>query len=97
MTEVYLAWTIHAMPAARVMNLTAVFVTRFGNVPVNQFVRRWLTEPPPADSLVPLHRWVVFNNIRSLAAVFGFVLILIVDTLLDSGLCPGSRILVTSS
>src|ERR1700678_4152075 len=37
------AWTIHAMPAARacaaaasVMNLIAVVVTRFGNVPINQ-------------------------------------------------------------
>jgi uncharacterized membrane protein len=88
----WLAWTIHAMPAARtcaiaasIMNLTAVLVTRFGNVPINQLVRKWLTEPPPADYLVPLHRWTVFNNIRSLAAVLGFALILIADTLLDSG------------
>jgi hypothetical protein len=86
------AWTIRAMPAARacamaasIMNLTAVLVTRFGNVPINQLVRKWLTEPPPADYLLPLHRWTVFNNIRSLAAVFGFALILIADTLLDSG------------
>jgi Domain of unknown function (DUF1772) len=86
------AWTIRAMPAARacamaasIMNLTAVLVTRFGNVPINQLVRKWLTEPPPADYLVPLHRWTVFNNIRSLAAVFGFALILIADTLLDRG------------
>ena len=88
----WLAWTIRAIPTARacavaasVMNLTAVLVTRFGNVPINQLVRKWLTEPPPADYLVPLHRWTVFNNIRSLAAVFGFVLILIADALLDGG------------
>src|ERR1700722_5707335 len=50
------AWTLRTMPAARVcavaaavMNLTAVVVTRFGNVPINQYVRRWLTEQPPAD------------------------------------------------
>jgi hypothetical protein len=86
------AWTIRAMPVARacamaasIMNLTAVLVTRFGNVPINQLVRKWLTEPPPADYLVPLHRWTVFNNIRSLAAVFGFALILIADTVLDRG------------
>lgn len=84
------AWTIRAMPAARacavaasVMNLTAVVVTRFGNVPVNQFVRKWLTETPPQDYLEILHRWTVFNNIRSAAAVFGFALILIADALLD--------------
>ena len=88
----WLAWTIRAVPAARacaiaagIMNLTAVFVTRFENVPINQLVRKWLTEPPPADYLVPLHRWIVFNNIRSLAAVFGFALVLLADTLLDSG------------
>ena len=47
------AWTIRAMPAARacavaasIMNVTAVLVTRFGNVPINQLVRRWLTDPP---------------------------------------------------
>ena len=78
------AWTIHAMPAARacavaasIMNLTTVLVTRFGNVPINQLVRKWLTEPPPANYLEPLHRWDVFNDIRSVAAVFGFLLILL--------------------
>ena len=90
MAPLWLAWTIRAMPAARacavaagVMNLTAVLVTRFGNVPINQLVRKWLTEPPPVDYLVPLHRWTVFNNVRSAAAVLGFALILIADTLLD--------------
>jgi hypothetical protein len=86
------AWTLRAMPAARacavaasLMNVTTVLVTRLGNVPINQLVRRWLTEPPPADYLEPLHRWDVFNNIRSLTAVTGFVLILIADALLDQG------------
>jgi hypothetical protein len=84
------AWTLRAMPAARacavaasLMNLTSVLVTRFGNVPINQLVSKWLTEPPPANYLESLHRWTVFNNIRSTAAVFGFLLILIADALLD--------------
>ena len=84
------AWTIRTMPAARacaeaasIMNLITVLVTRFGNVPINQFVRKWLTEPPPADYLESLHRWDVFNNIRSIAAVLGFLLILTADALLD--------------
>ena len=84
------AWTIRILPAARactvaasIMNLTAVLVTRFGNVPINQLVRKWLTEPPPANYLESLHRWTVFNNIRSAAGVFGFLLILIADTLID--------------
>ena len=84
------AWTLRAMPAARacavaasVMNLIAVVVTRFGNVPVNQVIRQWLITPPPSGYLEPLHRWTVFNNIRTAAAVLGFVLILIADALLD--------------
>ena len=40
-------------------------------------------ETPPADYLGVLHRWTVFNNIRSAAAVLGFALILIADSLLD--------------
>jgi len=77
------AWTIRAMPVARacavaasVMNLTAVVVTRFGNVPINQYVRKWLTEPPPLDYLALLHRWTVFNDIPQRSACARF--------------CPGS-------
>jgi uncharacterized membrane protein len=84
------AWTIRTTPAARacavaasLMNLTTVLVTRFGNVPINQLIRKWLIEPPPADYLEPLHRWTVFNNIRSVAAVSGFILILIADAFMD--------------
>ena len=92
MAPLWWAWTIRAMPSARAyavaasaMNLIAVLVTRFGNVPINQLVRKWLTQPPPLDYLGLLHRWTVFNNIRSAAAVFGFTLILIADALLDKG------------
>ena len=54
LSPLWLAWVIRTMPAARVcavaagvMNVTAVLVTRFGNVPINQLIRKWLTEPPP--------------------------------------------------
>jgi uncharacterized membrane protein len=90
LSPLWWAWIIRTMPAARtcaaaaaIMNLTAVLVTRFGNVPINELVRRWLTEPPPADYLESLHRWTVFNNIRSAAAVVGFLLVLIADALMD--------------
>jgi hypothetical protein len=90
LTPLWWAWTIRAMPAARacavaagIMNVTAVLVTRFGNVPINQLVRNWLTAPPPTNYLETLHRWTVFNNVRTAAAVFGFVLILIADALMD--------------
>jgi Domain of unknown function (DUF1772) len=83
-------WTIRAVPGAcacavgaGIMNVTAVLVTRFGNVPINQLVRAWLTTPPPTNYMEALHRWTVFNNIRSAAAVLGFVLILIADALMD--------------
>jgi hypothetical protein len=84
------AWTMRAMPAARacavaasIMNLAAVLVTRFGNVPINQLVRAWLSNPPPANYLESLHRWTVFNDIRTAAAAIGFLLILIADALID--------------
>jgi hypothetical protein len=91
-TPLWWAWTLGDVPIARacavaasLMNVTAVLVTRLGNVPINQLVRKWLTQPPPANYLEPLHRWTVFNNIRSVAAVCGFLLILIADALIDSG------------
>jgi Domain of unknown function (DUF1772) len=84
------AWTIRTMPAARacaiaagIMNVIAVLVTRFGNVPINQLIRQWLTEPPPANYLEALHRWTMFNYVRSAVAVLGFSLILIADALMD--------------
>ena len=84
------AWTIREMPAARIcaaasslMAVTSVLVTRFGNVPINQLVRKWLTTPPPANYLQQLHRWTVFNNIRTSSAVLGFLLILAADMLMD--------------
>jgi hypothetical protein len=49
-----------------------------------QLVRKWLTAPPPTDYLEALHRWTVFNDVRSAAAVFGFVLILVADALMDT-------------
>ena len=85
------AWTIRAKPvactcavAAGIMIVTAALVTRFGNVPINQLVRRWLTTPPPVNYLEALHRWTVFNNARSAAAVLGFGLILLADALMDT-------------
>jgi hypothetical protein len=90
LTPLWWAWTIRAMPAARacavaasLMNLTCVVVTRFGNVPMNRLIRRWLTETPPGDYLAQLHRWDVFNNIRTMAAIFAFLLILTADALMD--------------
>jgi uncharacterized membrane protein len=84
------AFTLRAAPAACAcavtagfMNLIAVLVTRLGNVPINQQVGKWLSEPLPADYLGLLHRWTMFNDIRSAAAVLGFALILIADAVLD--------------
>jgi hypothetical protein len=90
LTPLWWAWTIRTTPAARacaiaasVMNLTCVLVTRFGNVPMNQLIRRWLTETPPANYMDQLHRWDVFNNIRTLAAIFSFLFILAADAIMD--------------
>jgi hypothetical protein len=68
-------WTIRAMSAARIcavadgmMNVAAVLVTRFGNVPINQLVRKWVTVPPRANRLETLQRWTTFDFILILTA-----------------------------
>jgi hypothetical protein len=90
LSPLWWAWTLDRAPAARacavaagLMNLSAVIITRFGNVPVNQLIRKWLTETPPANYMASLHRWDVFNNIRSVAAVLGFLLVLTADVLMS--------------
>src|SRR3954471_20766984 len=48
-------------------------VTRFGNVPINRLIKTWLVTALPADYEGLLHRWLIFNNIRTAAALCGFV------------------------
>jgi uncharacterized membrane protein len=56
-------------------------VTRFGNVPINRLIKTWSAAAPPADYQHLLHRWMIFNGIRTVAALSGFACVVIAATL----------------
>lgn len=66
--------------SASSLAVTAFLVTRFGNVPINQIIKTWSSAMPPADYEILLGRWLVFNNIRTAAAVIGFACVVIAAT-----------------
>jgi uncharacterized membrane protein len=57
--------------------LTALLVTRFGNVPINQLMRTWEPTNPPIDWKAILHTWDVYHLIRTLAAMGSFIVFII--------------------
>ncbi len=59
--------------------LTSLLVTRFGNVPINQLMRTWPPDAPPANWQDLLHTWDNFNLIRTVAGVGCFISMLIAD------------------
>jgi uncharacterized membrane protein len=58
---------------AALLGVTCFLVTRFGNVPINGIMRSWSPTSPPIDWLQKLHRWDVFNSIRTIAAIGTFL------------------------
>jgi uncharacterized membrane protein len=74
------AWLNRRTPVARnfailaaCLALTALLVTRFGNVPINQMMRTWEPSAPPENWRAILSRWDVFNLIRTAAGVGCFL------------------------
>lgn len=59
---------LSALPA-----LTCLLVTRFGNVPVNQLIKTWPPEHPPANWMTILRTWDSYNKVRSFAALGCFI------------------------
>lgn len=57
--------------------LLSFLVTRFGNVPINAEIKTWAVTSAPSDHAAVLRRWEMFNDIRTVAALAAFVLILI--------------------
>ncbi|MFJ7266950.1 anthrone oxygenase family protein [Streptomyces sp. NPDC099050] len=56
---------------------TSFLVTRFGNVPINGQIKVWATTSAPADVLEILHRWDMFNRIRTSTALVALILLVI--------------------
>ncbi|MFG2057580.1 anthrone oxygenase family protein [Micromonospora sp. NPDC048930] len=70
---------------AATLVLASFVVTRFGNVPINAKIKVWAVEGAPPDHAAILHRWEIFNNVRTGAALLAFVLLLVVVTVRRRG------------
>ena len=58
---------------AALLALTALLVTRFGNVPINQLMKTWKVSDLPANWKVLLQSWDRYNTIRTCAALGCFI------------------------
>lgn len=70
---------------ATVLTVASFLITRFGNVPINARIKEWAVTSAPADYAEILHRWDLFNRMRTSTALIAFILLVItaVATLKD--------------
>ncbi|MER6590619.1 anthrone oxygenase family protein [Micromonospora purpureochromogenes] len=59
---------------------TSFLVTRFGNVPINGRIKVWAVGGAPPDHAAILRRWELFNDVRTVAALVAFLLLLALVT-----------------
>ncbi|MFE3824915.1 anthrone oxygenase family protein [Streptomyces sp. NPDC059092] len=62
---------------ATLLTGASFLITRFGNVPINARIKVWATTSAPADAIEILHRWDLFNRMRTGTALAAFVLLVI--------------------
>ncbi|MEV5652560.1 DUF1772 domain-containing protein [Nocardia sp. NPDC052254] len=60
--------------SAAALAVTSFLVTRFGNVPINQQIKRWAVSTPPDDYAEILRRWELFHFTRTGCALVAFAL-----------------------
>ncbi|WP_455353680.1 anthrone oxygenase family protein [Streptomyces sp. SYSU K217416] len=63
--------------AAGLLAVASFLITRFGNVPINGRIKQWAAGSPPADHAEYLHRWDLYNDLRTLTAVTAFILLIV--------------------
>ncbi|WP_227983235.1 anthrone oxygenase family protein [Nocardia spumae] len=63
---------------AAALLVTSFLVTRFGNVPINQQIKRWAVGTPPADYADILRRWELLHVTRTGCALLAFALVIAV-------------------
>ncbi|MET9957349.1 anthrone oxygenase family protein [Streptomyces sp. NPDC006339] len=61
---------------AGLLALASFLITRLGNVPINGRIKEWAVTSAPADHAEILRRWELFNNLRTLAALIAFALLI---------------------
>ncbi|MFE2999897.1 hypothetical protein ACFXG4_33460 [Nocardia sp. NPDC059246] len=49
---------------------------QFGNIPINNKIRSWNPNTPPADYLTMLHRFDTHHDIRTAAVVLALLLVI---------------------
>ncbi|MEV4493460.1 anthrone oxygenase family protein [Micromonospora coxensis] len=66
--------------SASVLVAVSFLVTRLGNVPINGRIKVWAVSGAPPDHAAILRRWELFNDIRTVAALVAFLLLLALVT-----------------
>ncbi|MES2374757.1 MAG: DUF1772 domain-containing protein [Bacteroidota bacterium] len=64
---------------ALICTLVSLVVTRFGSVPINILMKTWDTSLPPADWLIILKKWDLYNAIRTTTSIVGFILLMLAN------------------
>jgi hypothetical protein len=58
--------------------LACLLITFFGNVPISKDIKTWNPEALPPDGADLLQQWNIYNDLRSIAAIAPFLLVLTV-------------------
>jgi uncharacterized membrane protein len=66
--------------------LACLLITLFGNVPISKEIKTWNPEALPPESADLLQQWNIYNDLRSIAAIAPFLLVL---TVLLPAVAPG--------
>ncbi|WP_431969385.1 anthrone oxygenase family protein [Nocardia sp. bgisy134] len=74
------SWPRWVAGSASALTLLSFLVTRLGNVPINQQIKRWAVGTPPDDYADILRRWELFHITRTGCALVAFVLVIAVVT-----------------
>ncbi|MBB5916119.1 putative membrane protein [Nocardia transvalensis] len=71
-------WSRRVAASASALVIASFLVTRLGNVPINQQIKRWAVGTPPDDYADILRRWELFHVTRTGCALVAFVLVITV-------------------
>ncbi|MBY8860362.1 DUF1772 domain-containing protein [Nocardia sp. CA2R105] len=72
------SWPRWAAASAFGLTVVSFLVTRFGNVPINQQIKRWAVGPLPSDYADILSRWEMLHFARTGCALVAFILVIAV-------------------
>ncbi|MBW0272697.1 hypothetical protein ATM97_21195 [Nocardia sp. MH4] len=65
-----------AAAAATALVVASFLITRWGNVPINHRINRWVTDGAPTDYAAILARWDLFHFLRTGTSFVAFALVI---------------------